>query len=69
VEHWLVKQSKAVRWSLSVLAFGGVIALMGGASATGPKGLLVGYLVFLVLGFVVSRVTRATRRSSAVSPT
>jgi len=69
VEHWLVKQAAAVRWSLSVLAFAGVIVLMGLASATGPKGLLVGYLIFLVLGFVISRVIRATGRSSAVSPT
>ena len=69
VEHWLVKQPAPVRWSLSVLAFAGVIVLMGGASATGPKGLLVGYLVFLVLGLTVSRVIRATRHSSALSPT
>jgi hypothetical protein len=69
VEHWLVKQPAPVRWSLSVLAFAGVIALMGGASATGPKGLLVSYLLFLVLGLVVSRVIRATGRSGALSPT
>lgn len=69
VEHWLVKQPAPVRWSLSVLAFAGVIVLMGGASATGPKGLLVGYLVFLVLGLIVSRVMRASGHSSALSPT
>ena len=69
VEHWLVKQPAPVRWSLSVVAFAGVIALMGGASATGPKGLLVSYLLFLVLGLVVSRVIRATGRSGALSPT
>jgi len=69
VEHWLVKQPALVRWSLSVLAFAGVIVLMGGASSTGPKGLLVGYLVFLVLGLIVSRVIRATGHSSALSPT
>jgi len=69
VEHWLVKKPAPVRWSLSVLAFAGVIVLMGGASSTGPKGLLVGYLVFLVLGLIVSRVIRATGHSSALSPT
>jgi Family of unknown function (DUF6410) len=69
VEHWLVKQPAPVRWSLSALAFAGVIALMGGASATGPKGLLLGYLIFLVLGLVVSRVIRAAGHSNALSPT
>src|SRR5579864_2874371 len=62
VERWLLKQPTAVRWSLSILAFAGVIVLMGGASATGPKGLLIGYLVFLLLGFVINRVNRATKR-------
>jgi hypothetical protein len=58
VEHWLVKRPAAVRWSLSVLAFVGVIVLMGLASATGPKGLLVGYLMFLVVGFAVNRAVQ-----------
>jgi len=68
VEHWLAKQPAALRWSLSVVAFVGVALLMGAASATGPKGLLVGYLLFLVVGFVVSWVVRVTGRSSALSP-
>jgi len=69
VEHWLVRQSAAVRWLLTILAFIGVIVLMGAASATGPKGLLVGYLLFLVLGFVVSWVVRGTGRSTELSST
>jgi hypothetical protein len=69
VEHWLLKQPAPVRLSLSVLAFAGVIVLMSGASATGPKGLLVGYLLFLVLGLLVSWVIRATGHWSALSPT
>jgi hypothetical protein len=69
VEHWLVRRTAPVRWSLSVLAFAGVLVLMGVASATGPKGLLVGYLVFLVLGLVASRVIRGTGHSSAPSLT
>ena len=69
VEHWLVRQRAAVRWSLSVLAFAGVVVLMGGASAAGPKALLIGYLLFLLVGFALNRVVRATVRSNAPSPT
>jgi Family of unknown function (DUF6410) len=68
VERWLVKQPPPVRWSLSLLAFAGVLSLMGAASVTGPQGLLVGYLIFLVLGLVVSWVMRAAGRTSAPSP-
>jgi hypothetical protein len=67
VEMWLARQRAGVRWTLSVLAFVGVMVLMGAASATGAKGLLVGYLIFLVVGFVVSWLIRATARSSALS--
>ena len=67
VEHWLVRQPAAVRWTLSVLAFAGVIVLMGLASATGPKGLLVGYLLFLMVGFAVSRALWVTSRSRVSS--
>jgi|SRR5579864_4029046 len=67
VEHWLVRQPAAVHWIVSVLAFVGVIVLMGLASATGPKGLLVGYLLFLIVGLVISRALRATGRSDALS--
>ncbi|HEX6511688.1 MAG TPA: DUF6410 domain-containing protein [Chloroflexota bacterium] len=59
VERWLIRQPPVVRWILSVLAFIGVMALMGAASVAGPKGLLVGYLIFLGLGFLVSRVIRS----------
>ena len=69
VEHWLIGQPAAVRWSLSVLAFVGVIVLMGLASATGPRGLLVSYLLFLVVGFAVNRAVQAAGRSSALSAT
>lgn len=65
VDHRLVKQAAAVRSSLSALAFVGAIPLMGGAGATGSKGLLVGYLIFLLLGLVVSCLIGATGRSSA----
>jgi Family of unknown function (DUF6410) len=67
VEHWLVKRPTAVRWILSVLAFVGVIVLMGLASATGPKGLLVGYLIFLVVGLITSRALRASGRPNVLS--
>ena len=67
VEHWLVRQPAAVRWMLSLLAFVGVIVLMGLASATGPKGLMIGYLLFLIVGFAVSRAFRVTGRSHALS--
>jgi hypothetical protein len=66
VEYWLVKQPPAVRWSVSILAFAGVIVLMAAASATGPKGLLVGYLILLLLGLAISRLVRAADRSSAL---
>ena len=69
VEHWLVKRPAAVHWSISVLAFVGVMVLMGLASATGPKGLLVGYLTFLVVGFAVNRAVQARGRPSALSAT
>jgi hypothetical protein len=67
VEHWLLRQPATVRWILSVLAFAGVIVLMGLASATGPKGVLVGYLLFLIVGFAVSRALRVMTRFHAVS--
>src|SRR5579864_6192509 len=67
VEHWLVRQPAAVHWIVSVLAFVGVIVLMGLASATGPKGLLVGYLLFLIVGLVISRALRAAARSHVLS--
>ncbi|MGH2364231.1 MAG: DUF6410 domain-containing protein [Chloroflexota bacterium] len=69
VEHWLAKQPAAVRWASTILAFTGVIVLMGAAGAIGPKGLLVGYLLFLVVGLVISRLIRLTGRSSAWSAT
>jgi len=69
VEHWLLAQPTALRWALTILAFAGVTVLMGTASATGPKALLLGYLIFLVVGFVVSRAIRATSHSNALSPT
>jgi hypothetical protein len=67
VEHWLVRQPALVRWVLSGLAFVGVIVLMGLASASGPKGLLIGYLVFLIVGFAASRLLQTTRRSHVLS--
>ena len=69
VEQWLVRRPAVVRWGLSVLAVVGIVALMGAASATGPQGLLIGYLIFLVVGFIVSWVNRTWGRSSALSET
>ena len=66
VEHWLLKQPAAIRWSLTVLAFVGIVVLMGLASATGPKGLLVAYLIFLFVGFTVNRAVHAMGRTSTL---
>ena len=66
VEHWLLKQLPAIRRSLTVLAFVGIVLLMGVASATGPKGLLIGYLIFLLVGFTVNRAVRAMGRTGTL---
>jgi hypothetical protein len=55
VEHWLRRQAVLLRWVVGVLAFVGIILLIGVASAVaGPTGESVLYLAFLVVGFAVS---------------
>jgi hypothetical protein len=52
-----------------VLAFVGVILLMSLASATGTRGLLVSYLIFLVVGSAVNRGGQTSGRFSTLSAT